>query len=40
MKNLFLYLLLITSTLFARENPFAPTDAYHEEVARLMEKDE
>lgn len=40
MKNLFLYLLLITSTLIARENPFAPTDAYNEEVARMMEKDE
>ena len=37
MKNIYFYLLLMTSTLIARENPFIASDAYNEEVARLME---
>jgi len=40
MKKHFIFLLLLSSTLFARENPFAPTDAYLEEVARLMQEGE
>lgn len=37
MKNICFYLLLMTSVLIARDNPFLATDAYEEEVARLME---
>jgi len=40
MKKHFLYTLLLTSAMIARDNPFAPTDAYLEEVARLMEQGE
>lgn len=39
MKKLSLLLLLMTS-VFARENPFVATDSFTEEVARLMEIDE
>lgn len=38
MKKLSLLLLLITS-IFARENPFVETTSYTEEIARLMEID-
>ena len=40
MKNIYFYLLLMTSTLIARDNPFIASDAYNEEVARLMEEND
>ena len=36
----FTTLILLTTTLVARENPFMPTQAYENEVARLMEIDQ
>lgn len=38
--SLFITLLILSSNLDARENPFEPTQAYQEEVARMMEMDE
>ncbi|MFY9074509.1 AMIN domain-containing protein [Malaciobacter mytili] len=38
--SLFIALLILSSNLSARENPFEPTQTYNEEVARLMEIDE
>ncbi len=38
--SLFIALLILSSNLNARENPFEPTQTYNEEVARLMEIDE
>lgn len=38
--SLFITLLLLSSTLDARDNPFEPTQAYEEEQARMMEMDE
>ncbi|AXH10903.1 hypothetical protein CP960_04335 [Malaciobacter halophilus] len=35
--SLFITLLILSSSLSARENPFEATQAYNEEVARLME---
>ncbi|PPK61774.1 AMIN domain-containing protein [Malaciobacter marinus] len=35
--SLFIALLILSSSLSARENPFETTQAYNEEVARLME---
>ncbi|RXJ98203.1 hypothetical protein CRU98_10605 [Arcobacter sp. CECT 8986] len=35
--SLFITLLIIASNLYARENPFVPTQSYNEEVARLNE---
>ncbi len=40
MKTLFTFLLIFSTILFARENPFAPTNAYEEEAARIIEMNE
>ena len=40
MKTLFTFLLIFSTILFARENPFAPTNAYEEEAARIVEMNE
>lgn len=40
MKTLFTLLLVFSTILFARENPFEPTNAYEEEAARIIEMSE
>ena len=40
MKTLFTLLLVFSTLLFARENPFEATNAYEEEAARLIEINE
>lgn len=40
MKTLFTLLLIFSVSLFARENPFEPTNAYEEEAARIIEMQE
>ena len=40
MKTLFTLLLVLSTSLIARENPFEPTNAYEEEAARMIEINE
>lgn len=40
MKTLFTLLLILSTSLIARENPFEPTNAYEEEAARMIEINE
>ncbi len=40
MKTLFILLLILSTSLLARENPFIPTNAYEEEKARIIEINE
>ena len=42
MKTLFLFTLtvILALNLNARENPFEPTDAFEEEVGKIVEMDE
>ena len=40
MRTLFTLLLILSTSLMARENPFAPTNAYEEEAARIVEMNE
>lgn len=40
MKTLITLLLLLSTSLIARENPFSPTNAYEEEAARMIEINE
>lgn len=40
MKTLLTLLLLLSTSLFARENPFTATNAYEEEAARMIEINE
>ena len=40
MRTLFTLLLIFSTILFARENPFEPTNAYEEEAARIVEMNE
>ena len=40
MRNLFTLLLIFSTILSARENPFEPTNAYKEEAARIIEMNE
>lgn len=40
MRTLFTFLLIFSTILFARENPFEPTNAYEEEEARIVEMSE
>lgn len=40
MRTLFTLLLILSTSLVARENPFAPTNAYEEEAARIVEMNE
>ena len=42
MKTLFLFALtiILTSNLNARENPFEMTDAYEEEIGKIVDMDE
>lgn len=40
MKTLLTLLLIFTTSLVARENPFEPTNAYEEEAARIIEMNE
>ncbi len=40
MKNLITLLVLLSTSLIARENPFEPTNAYEEEAARMIEINE
>ena len=40
MRTLFILLLIFSTIVFARENPFEPTNAYEEEQARIVEMSE
>ncbi|PLY06356.1 MAG: hypothetical protein C0625_09465 [Arcobacter sp.] len=40
MRTLFTLLLIFSTSLIARENPFEPTNAYEEEAARIVEMNE
>ena len=40
MRTLFTLLLILSTSLIARENPFEPTNAYEEEAARIIEQNE
>ncbi len=40
MKTLLILLLIFSTSIIARENPFSPTNAYEEEAARMIEINE